>query len=199
MRSHSQLLLLSIIGLMSALSAFGVAQSQPPTSSDSPSDRQETDSIATQINKNAPDTVVEARGRARILHETLHGALQVMHRDFFREDEGLNIPSRSLEDVFSELATSYGVELQWIAVDLKAMNVDNEPSSDFEKEAVRVLKTGQDEFESIADNRYRFVGKIRLSAICLSCHASARSSNDTRAAGLVISMPLKKEVTTTDD
>lgn len=75
MRPHSQLLLLSIIGLMSALSAFGVAQSQPPTSSDSPSDRQETDSIATQINKNAPDTVVEARGRARILHETLHGAL----------------------------------------------------------------------------------------------------------------------------
>lgn len=199
MRPNSQLLRLSLIVLMVGMSAFGVAQSQPPTTQDSTSDRQETDSNVTQINKNAPATVVEARGRARILHETLHGALQVMHRDFFREDEGLNIPSRSLEDVFSELATSYGVELHWIAVDLKAMNVDNEPSSDFEKEAVRVLKTGQDEFESIADNRYRFAGKIRLSAICLSCHASARSSNDARAAGLVISMPLKKEVTTTDD
>ncbi|MEP4682141.1 MAG: hypothetical protein ABJ015_10890, partial [Rhodopirellula bahusiensis] len=28
-------------------------------------------------------TLVEARTRAAILHETLHGALQVMHRDFF--------------------------------------------------------------------------------------------------------------------
>lgn len=42
---------------------------------------------------------VDARGRARLFHEMVHGALQVMHRDFFREDEGLKIPSSPLDDV----------------------------------------------------------------------------------------------------
>jgi hypothetical protein len=37
-----------------------------------------------------------------------------MHRDFFREDEKLTIPSRSLEDVFRELTRSHGVELRWL-------------------------------------------------------------------------------------
>ena len=147
---------------------------------------------AAEINKNSPASVQEARGRARILHETLHGSLQVMHRDFFREDEGLKIPSRSLEDVFSELSRSYGVKLSWIAVDLKAMNVDNEPQSEFEKAAAGALKSGKEEFESVTNDEFRYAGRIRLSATCLSCHASRRSSNDDRAAGLVITMPLKE-------
>ncbi|WDQ15206.1 c-type heme family protein [Rhodopirellula sp. P2] len=137
-------------------------------------------------------TVDEARARAMILHETLHGSLQVMHRDFFREDEGLSIPSRSLEDVFAELERTYGLELRWIAVDLKAMNIDNEPESRFEKEAVGVLRSGKKTHESADDDMYRFAGKIRLSATCLSCHASRRSNNDDRAAGLVISIPLNR-------
>ncbi|MBD3673910.1 MAG: DUF3365 domain-containing protein [Planctomycetaceae bacterium] len=140
---------------------------------------------------NTPISVEKARVRARILHETFHGTLQVMHRDFFREDEGRKIPSRSLEDVFSELKRSHEISLRWIAVDLEAMNIDNKPQSDFEKEAVRVLKSGKPEYESVIGNEFHFAGKIRLSATCLSCHASRRSSNDDRAAGLIISFPLK--------
>ena len=135
-------------------------------------------------------TLVEARTRAAILHETLHGTLQVMHRDFFREDEGLSIPSRSLEDVFAELEKSHGIQLRWIAVDLKAMNVDNEPETGFEERAVKSLKTGKPSFDETEKDVYRFAGRIRLSATCLSCHASRRSSNDDRAAALVISIPL---------
>ncbi|QDT14429.1 hypothetical protein CA12_05020 [Alienimonas californiensis] len=144
------------------------------------------------IGENSPTTVVEARGRARLLHDTLHGSLQVMHRDYFREDEGLKVPSRSLEDVFSELARIHGVKLHWIAVDLKPMSVDNKAETEFEKEAVRVLRSGEEEFESVADSEFRFAGRIRLSATCLGCHASGRSNNDDRAAGLVITMPLKR-------
>ncbi|WP_236696220.1 c-type heme family protein [Rhodopirellula islandica] len=143
-------------------------------------------------------TVDEARARAMILHETLHGSLQVMHRDFFREDEGLSIPSRSLEDVFAELERTYGIELRWMAVDLKAMNIDNEPESKFEQEAVGVLRSGKNTHEAAADGVYRFAGKIRLSATCLSCHASRRSNNDDRAAGLVISIPLNRSDRTHD-
>ena len=195
MNSRTTFLLTGVLLVLSVwLSGPGVAQSGAQTAATTATDEQTEDDSTTQINENSPTTVIEARGRARILHETLHGALQVMHRDFFREDEGLKIPSRSLEDVFHELAETYGVKLRWIAVDLKAMSVDNEPKTDFEKEAVRVLKTGRTEFESASDSEFQFAGRIQLSAICLSCHASRRSSNEERAAGLVITVPLKHSV-----
>jgi len=197
--SHLLLLVvrLSLCALFCLLveSASAEDPQQSGSSSTAATDAAEADGSS----KHTPSTVAEARSRARILHEAMHGALQVMHRDYFREDEGLVLPSRSLEDVFSELASTYGVELRWIAVDLRAMNVDNDPETEFEKEAVRILKSGKDEYEAATDDEYRFVGKIRLSATCLACHASRRSSNDARSAGLVITMPLKKGATVGND
>src|SRR5690606_4565367 len=52
----------------------------------------------------APTSVAEARARARLLHESIHGTLQVVHRDFFDEDQSHTIPSASLEDMFVEMA-----------------------------------------------------------------------------------------------
>ncbi len=141
--------------------------------------------------ENLPQNIKEARGRARLLHETIHGSLQIMHRDFFREDEGLPIPSHSLEDVFKELARSHKVSLRWLAIDARAMDIDHEPKSDFDKAAVDVLKSGEEFYELQKENSYQYVGAIRLSASCLKCHLPARSNNDDRTAGLVIKMPLK--------
>lgn len=138
-----------------------------------------------------PATTSEARARARLLHETIHGALQVVHRDFFREDEALAIPSKSLEDVFSELERSHNVELRWLAVNARAMDTDHEPQNEFERDAVKVLQSGKTEYESVTPDRFRFVGSIRLSARCLTCHLPLRSDNEDRAAGLVITMSLK--------
>ncbi|QDT92489.1 c-type heme family protein [Gimesia algae] len=142
--------------------------------------------------KTLPATVEEARIRAKILHETIHGSLQVMHRDFFLEDESITIPSRSLEDVFKELERAYGIKARWLAVNAKAMNIDNEPVSDFEKAAVKVLSDGKPEYEQIADKKFHYAGSIRLASQCLKCHLPQRTSNKDRVAGLVISMPLKK-------
>ena len=139
-----------------------------------------------------PATVAEARGRARLLHEAIHGALQVMHRDFFREDEGLTIPSRSLEDVFREMARSYQVELRWLAVNTDAMNVDHKPQTEFEQSAVRALASGKLEFEAAEASIYRHAGAVRLSSQCLKCHVPFRTSTKDRTAALVISMPLEK-------
>jgi hypothetical protein len=139
---------------------------------------------------NLPTTVVEARGRARILHETLHGVLQVVHRDFFRDDQRLSIPSRSLEDVFKELERRWQVKMHWLVVNADAMNVDNKPRDDFEKDAARALASGKREFEAFGGNVYRFAGSIRLASQCLKCHVPRRTSTEDRAAGLVISMPL---------
>lgn len=150
------------------------------------------DSVATTgAEENLPTTVVEARGRARVLHETIHGLLQVVHRDFFRDDQRLSIPSRSFEDVFKELALSWQVNIHWLVVNAEAMNVDNKPRDDFEKAAVTALAAGKQEFEAVEDNVYRYAGSIRLASQCLKCHAPRRTSTEDRAAGVVISMPMR--------
>ncbi|MCL4207723.1 MAG: DUF3365 domain-containing protein [Pirellulaceae bacterium] len=163
------------------LSLAAVAGAAPPDGSD--------DQAA--IQENLPATVVEARGRARILHETLHGTLQVMHRDFFDPSQRLSIPSRSLEDVFKELERSWQVKLHWLVVNAEAMNVDNKPRDEFEKDAAKALTAGKPEFETVEDNVYRFAGSIRLASQCQRCHVPRRTSTEDRFAGLVIRMPLR--------
>lgn len=153
---------------------------------------EETDREPEAVVSTSPETVVEARGRARLLHETIHGTLQVVHRDFFKKDKSRMIPSRSLEDVFHELRRSHGVNVRWLAVNATAMSVDNKPRDQFEEEAVKAIASGQLEYESVEGDLYRFAGRIRLASQCLSCHAPNRTSTRDRAAGLVISIPLKQ-------
>ncbi|TWU07301.1 hypothetical protein CA54_57070 [Symmachiella macrocystis] len=145
-----------------------------------------------QAEDNLPTTVLEARGRARLLHETIHGALQVVHRDFFLEDESVMIPSQSLEDVFLELARGHHVTLKWLVVNGGVMNVDHKPADAFERNAVVALADGNQEFEATEGNSFRYAGAIRLASRCLKCHVPNRTDTKDRTAGLVISMPLKK-------
>ena len=150
----------------------------------------EQEEAAPKNRENDPRTLEEARGRARLMHETIHGALQVMHRDFFREGEKLTIPSESLEDVFAELTRSYGVKARWLAVDTPPMNIDHKPADAFEKSAVKALKDGRKEFEAVEQNTYRYAGPITLSSDCLKCHAPLKTNTKDRLAGLVLTLPL---------
>lgn len=129
--------------------------------------------------------------RSQLLHEMVHGALQVMHRDFFREDESFTLPSRSLEDVFAEMEERWQVEIRWLTVNAEPMNVDHNAKDEFEKQAVKALAAGEEEFEAVEENRFRYVGTIRLGSQCLKCHVPKRTSLEDRAAGLVITMPIK--------
>jgi len=138
-----------------------------------------------------PTTVKEARGRARWLSETIHGSLQVMHRDFFDVDETLDLPSQSLEDVFKQMSESWSVEIRWLGVNA-TKGSDHKPKDDFEKAAAAALKKGDKEYEQIENDRYRFVGAIRLQNECLKCHVPNRTSLEDRVAGLAISFPLQK-------
>ncbi len=136
-----------------------------------------------------PSTVAEVRARALLLHEVVHGALQVVHRDFFDEENMHAIPSASLEDVFKEMSSSYGVEVKWLNVNTDLVNVDHQPDNQFEKEAAKGLAAGKPYVESTDANQYRFAGPIRLASQCLKCHLKHRTSTADRTAGLVISMP----------
>ncbi|EMI19850.1 signal peptide protein [Rhodopirellula maiorica SM1] len=138
-----------------------------------------------------PTSVIEARSRARLLHETIHGTLQVVHRDFFDEDDAHAIPSASLEDVFHELATHYNIELQWLIIDTDVVNVDHQAEDEFEKSAVKAIAKKQAYYEAVEADRYRFAGAIRLASQCLKCHVKHRTSTEDRTAGLLIAMPIR--------
>jgi hypothetical protein len=172
--------------LISTLSLF-------PCHADQKSASEESSSASPEPASTDPVSPREARGRARLLHEVVRGALQVMHRDFFDPDDRDRIPSSSLEDMFEGVKDSLGVELRWLGVNAKVMDVDHKAKDEFEKRAVSALATGKREFESIEKNTFRFVGAIRLHNACLKCHVPFRNSLETRTAGLAISIPLRSE------
>ncbi|WP_035604784.1 DUF3365 domain-containing protein [Haloferula sp. BvORR071] len=136
----------------------------------------------------------EARVRAQLLHEMIHGALQVMHRDYFDPNAKDPIPSSALEDVFVEMKRGWDVDIRWLAVNGKAMNIDHEARNAFEKAAVKSLAAGGEMHDAVADGRYLYAGAINLGNSCLKCHVPDRQSLENRKAAVVISMPLVIDV-----
>ena len=183
---HVKALILGAAILSSvALSMFAMASTPsvaPPTSNNE-------DSTAAKVDGPAP-SVEEAHIRARLLHETIHATLQIVHRRYYREDEGLPIPAFALKDVFEEVADRSNVELRWLVVDGEAMNVGHRPRDEFEKEAAAALASGKREYGATANGTYRYAGAITLGNDCLKCHVPGRTDTKDRTAGLVISMPV---------
>jgi hypothetical protein len=140
----------------------------------------------------ARPTVTEARAQARLLHETYEATLQALHRRYFRDDGKAPIPSRVLDEVFSDLSFRSKIKARWIAVNAQAMSIEHEPRDDFEKEAARRLTKGNEEFERVKDGVYRRAGSIPLFSSCIKCHAPPPMRPEvSRVAGLVISIPVK--------
>ncbi len=158
----------------------------------------DAESTESQRARSVTDAVVpvassEARMRAQMLYELARGSLQIMHRDFFDDDNSLAIPSASLEEVFQEMEKRFGVTMKWLVVDADVLNVEHLPESDFEKLAVKALAAGNPDAETIDAGLYHFAGPIRLDARCLKCHVKRRTSNEERLAGLVITIPIAIE------
>jgi hypothetical protein len=143
--------------------------------------------------KLALPSLEEARGRAKLLHETLHATLQAVHHDFYEEDEGLPIPAVSLGRVFQAIEERQNVKLRWLAVNADAMNVEHKPRDEFERSAVTALGSGQAAHDLAEPGVYRHAGAITLKSECLKCHLPNRRSTADRLAGLVISIPYRND------
>ena len=52
------------------------------------------------------------------------------------------LPARAMEDIFSDVARQSKTTARWISVNTKAMSLDHEPSSEFEKHAAEEIKGG---------------------------------------------------------
>jgi hypothetical protein len=178
------------VAIASALMLAAIGDdAPPPANSSAPSS---SGKQTTEVVKEPLPTPGEARGRARLLHETIRSALQVVHHEYYREDEKLPIPARTFKRVFQELADHQQVEIRWLAVNAQAMNQDHNPRNDFEKQAVSAIAAGAEEYELAEGGNYRHVGVITLTSECLKCHLPNRTSLKNRAAGLVIEMPIRK-------
>jgi hypothetical protein len=160
-----------------------------PLRADSPDDSDEKDG-----KQHVPEiTVDEARRQAKLLHNTYEATLHTVHREYFREAGRTPIPARVLEEIFYWVDEETHGETRWIAVNTEAMSIDHNPESEFEKQAAKVLATGEEDFEQVEDGMYRRAGAITLFATCLKCHESSLTQLRTkrRVAGLVISIPVK--------
>ncbi len=169
------------------IAAIGV-HATPPDDAVQPPSRPVTE---TRAEVQVLPTVEEARGRAKLLHESTHATLQIVHHTYFREEKGIPIPAATLKRVFRELAVRQNVEPRWLAVNAQAMNVDHNPRNDFERQAVQALGAGKEYFEKVEEGVYRHAGVITLTSDCLKCHLPNRTSTKDRAAAIVISMRIK--------
>lgn len=192
MKSQSSLLSAGVIGLACLLLVQSVLSDEPtpdlrPDHQKAAGPKQTT----TPQGESVPRvSLAVARDRAKLLHEVYASTLDVMHRRYFHGDRAV-VPARAMEDVFSDIERQYHVEADWIAVTLKAMSIDHEPETAFEKKAAREIKSGKTEVESIEAGYYRRAVAIPLTGGCIGCHGGLfRQSTRKPFAGLVISIPV---------
>lgn len=135
-----------------------------------------------------------ARDRAQMMHEIYSTTLDVIHDRYFHDDKSA-IPARAMEDVFREMNSRSKAEARWIAVNLRAMSIDHEPETEFEKQAARELAAGKSEVEKIEDGYLRRATAIPLTGGCISCHEGGFKppTKVAKFAGLVISIPIKTD------
>jgi hypothetical protein len=171
------------------ISALALAKC-PSTIADEPLPAADTAASSRAPSAARRPTVDEARRQAELLHRAMHATLQVVHHEYYREDEGLAIPAATLKEVFAELEREEQVQLRWLAVEGQAMNTDHRASGPFETEAVQALKAGREALERVEGKIYRRAAPITLTSHCLKCHVPDRKSTRDHTAGLIIAIPL---------
>lgn len=132
-----------------------------------------------------------ARDRARLMHDIYTATLDVMHHRYFHREKSV-VPARAMEDVFDEMKLNSKSEARWIAVNLRAMSIDHEPETEFEKHAVREIVAGKSDVETIEGGYFRRATVIPLHDGCISCHEGTfrQPTKTPKFAGLVISIPV---------
>lgn len=144
-------------------------------------------------------TIEAARERARLMHDIYAATLEVLHDRYFHVNRSV-LPARAMEDIFAEMKRQSQVEAKWMAVNLKAMNINNEPKSEFEVRAAKEIGAGKGESETLEDGYYRRAAAIPLAGGCVSCHGgfAREQTRSPKFAALVISLPVVEEAATAE-
>ncbi len=150
--------------------------------------------VAGQADEGGRVSVSVARERAKLMHDIYAATLEVLHDRYFHADRAV-LPARAMEDIFAELKRQSRGEAKWMAVNLKAMNINNEPKSEFELRAAKEIGAGKGEFEILEDGYYRRAAAIPLAGGCVSCHGgfAREQTRSPKFAALVISLAIVEE------
>jgi len=175
-----------VAGLVTAIGLLSLCGGEPanPQAADAPAEASTPPRVSLAV----------ARDRAQLMHEIYEETLHVMHVRYFHGDR-VSVPARALEDVFSSMARQSRGQARWISVNTKAMSIDHEPDSPFEKQAATKISSGEKAVELVEKGFYRRAGAIPLSAGCVGCHVgfSADAGKTPRFAALVINIPIDAE------
>ena len=187
-------ILFGAVGLLCLGSAFGDEPKGQPATEQPATGQAATDNSPAVDRKEPPIPrypLAAARERAKLMHDIYTATLEVIHDRYFHGPRAM-VPARAMEDVFSEMKRQSHTEARWISVNLKAMSIDHEPKTAFEKRAAKEIAGGKSEYELVEDGTYRRAGAIPLHGGCISCHEGFFPSNSTtpKFAGLIISIPL---------
>ena len=183
---------LSGIAVMTSLlcSTFGLRGESPNDTANSPKSKRQV----APVKESDRVPIAAARERAKLMHDIYDATLETMHRHFFRREQSV-LPARAMEDIFADMARQSSIQTRWIAVNTRAMSINHEPETDFEKQAAKEIAAGKENFELVADGYYQRAGRISLGGGCLSCHANQFSppSASAKYAGLVIRIPVNDQ------
>ncbi|MEQ8853853.1 MULTISPECIES: DUF3365 domain-containing protein [Gimesia] len=137
-------------------------------------------------------SIDEARLRARLTHNIYSATLDSMHRSYFINERAA-VPARVMQRMFDDVEEVEKIKARWIAVNARAMSIDHEPKTDFEKKAAQELASGKEMYEKVENGVYQRAGAISLMHHgCLSCHVGfGKKNTKDRFAGLIISIPIK--------
>lgn len=135
-----------------------------------------------------------ARDRAKLMHRIYAATLEVMHDRYFHDERAM-VPARAMEDVFADVGRGTKLKARWIAVNTKAMSLNHEPKSDFEKKAAAEISDGKEAIELTEGGYYWRAAAIPLGDGCVSCHTGFFKGppKSPRYAALVIGMPITGE------
>lgn len=179
--------------LLAEASDEPVADPKPPAdSADVSAAATDEQNSASKDNEEVPRVpIAVARDRAKIMQGIYLTTLHVMHERYFHADRAI-IPARAMEDVFTEIERQTGSKANWISVNMKAMSINHEPKTEFEKRAAREFVTGEEVVEVIEDGYFRQASPVSMTGGCISCHAGFfnQPSKSPKYTGLVISIPI---------
>ncbi|HQX52203.1 MAG TPA: DUF3365 domain-containing protein [Planctomycetaceae bacterium] len=197
--------LLSTFCVVMAAGAGGMllakASEEPAADSKPAADSEDASAATTDVQPPNPKEddvprvpIAVARDRAKVMQGIYLSTLHVMHDRYFHADRSI-IPARAMEDVFTEIERQTGSQANWISVNMKAMSINHEPKTEFEKRAAREIAAGEDAVEVIEDGFFRQASPVSMTGGCISCHAGFfnQPSKSRKYTGLVISIPITPE------
>lgn len=182
-----------------SISVFSVALvsfARPPESEEDPK-KQKAENHSPKLKEGKPPAAVlslaQARERAKLTHSLYSATLDAMHQSYFINERAA-VPARVMERMFADVERQENIKARWIAVNARAMSVDHEPTTDFEKQAAREIASGKTEYERVDNGVYQRAGAISLmNHGCLTCHVGfGKKNTKERFAGLIISIPVKE-------